>query len=253
MILSIGYRVNSKRGVMFRKWASVILKNHLSKGYSINEKRCLSCQENLVSLNNEVKRINDELDDLKLLNTPEEVFKEKLLYEKNALNVQLEYFSKIKAVQPTNINQKWALLKISNGDDVFDRSGREVNPTITNWETPIFYLTDKIVHVDTVAPVFTSMTLTGTAYGTDSYTVQPGYTATPEFDIEYVVTDNYSGEYAYAAEDDTFMIYGNIRLFLSKPSVNHLSSFKIGLSFFKSSFSKFSTFFSRTPPTLLIP
>lgn len=38
------------------------------------------------------------------------------IYEKNALNVQQEYFSKIKAVQPTNINQKWALLKIENGE-----------------------------------------------------------------------------------------------------------------------------------------
>ena len=81
MILAIGYRVNSKRGIMFRKWATSILKNHLTKGYSINEKRCLSCQENLVSLNNEVKRINNELDDLKLLKNPEETFKEKLIYE----------------------------------------------------------------------------------------------------------------------------------------------------------------------------
>ena len=81
MIISIGYRVKSKRGIMFRKWATSILKNHLTKGYSINEKRCLSCQENLVSLNNEVKRINNELDDLKLLKNPEETFKEKLIYE----------------------------------------------------------------------------------------------------------------------------------------------------------------------------
>jgi hypothetical protein len=81
MIISVGYRVKSKRGIMFRKWATSILKNHLTKGYSINEKRCLSCQENLVSLNNEVKRINNELDDLKLLKNPEETFKEKLIYE----------------------------------------------------------------------------------------------------------------------------------------------------------------------------
>ena len=38
MIIAIGYRVNSKRGIMFRKWATSILKNHLTKGYSINEK-----------------------------------------------------------------------------------------------------------------------------------------------------------------------------------------------------------------------
>ncbi len=38
MVISIGYRVNSKRGTQFRIWANKILKDHLVKGYSINEK-----------------------------------------------------------------------------------------------------------------------------------------------------------------------------------------------------------------------
>ena len=43
MILSIGYRVNSKRGILFRKWASSVLKKYSFNGYAINEKRCLDC------------------------------------------------------------------------------------------------------------------------------------------------------------------------------------------------------------------
>ena len=39
MILSVGYRVNSKRGIAFRKWANNILKQYIMKGYAINEKR----------------------------------------------------------------------------------------------------------------------------------------------------------------------------------------------------------------------
>jgi len=39
MIISVGYRVNSKRGTQFRIWATNILKEHLVKGYTINEKR----------------------------------------------------------------------------------------------------------------------------------------------------------------------------------------------------------------------
>lgn len=39
MIISIGYKVNSKRGVVFRKWANSILKDYMLKGYAINEKR----------------------------------------------------------------------------------------------------------------------------------------------------------------------------------------------------------------------
>ncbi|MDL2213640.1 virulence RhuM family protein [Bacteroides sp. OttesenSCG-928-J23] len=38
MIISIGYRVGSKRGVQFRQWANQILKDHLLKGYSINQR-----------------------------------------------------------------------------------------------------------------------------------------------------------------------------------------------------------------------
>lgn len=39
MIISIGYRVNSKRGIAFRKWATNILKEYMLKGYAINQKR----------------------------------------------------------------------------------------------------------------------------------------------------------------------------------------------------------------------
>ena len=39
MIISVGYRVNSKRGIAFRRWASRILKDYMLKGYAVNEKR----------------------------------------------------------------------------------------------------------------------------------------------------------------------------------------------------------------------
>jgi len=39
MIISVGYRVNSKRGIVFRRWASRILKDYMLKGYAVNEKR----------------------------------------------------------------------------------------------------------------------------------------------------------------------------------------------------------------------
>ena len=38
MIISVGYRVNSKRGTQFRIWANKILKDYLIKGYAINQK-----------------------------------------------------------------------------------------------------------------------------------------------------------------------------------------------------------------------
>ena len=38
-IISVGYRVNSKRGVRFRQWATSVLRDHLIKGYTVNERR----------------------------------------------------------------------------------------------------------------------------------------------------------------------------------------------------------------------
>ena len=39
IILAVGYRVDSKRGIQFRKWANSILKKYILEGYAINEKR----------------------------------------------------------------------------------------------------------------------------------------------------------------------------------------------------------------------
>ncbi len=38
MIISVGYRVNAKRGVKFRQWANRILKDYLTKGYAVNDR-----------------------------------------------------------------------------------------------------------------------------------------------------------------------------------------------------------------------
>jgi hypothetical protein len=38
-ILSVGYRVNSKRGTQFRMWATRILRDHILRGYTVNERR----------------------------------------------------------------------------------------------------------------------------------------------------------------------------------------------------------------------
>ena len=39
VIISVGYRVKSKNGVVFRKWANQILKDYMIKGYSVNQRR----------------------------------------------------------------------------------------------------------------------------------------------------------------------------------------------------------------------
>jgi len=52
MIISIGYRVNSKIATDFRKWATNVLKQYLVSGYAINEKRLAEKQEQIEVLKN---------------------------------------------------------------------------------------------------------------------------------------------------------------------------------------------------------
>jgi len=53
-IISVGYRVNSKRGVQFRIWANQVIKDFLIKGYALNEKRLNTQIEHLKSLKKSV-------------------------------------------------------------------------------------------------------------------------------------------------------------------------------------------------------
>ena len=61
MIISVGYRVNSKRGIMFRKWATAILKEYMLKGYAVNQKR-LEYLEKTVKLIDIANRIDERLE-----------------------------------------------------------------------------------------------------------------------------------------------------------------------------------------------
>jgi prophage maintenance system killer protein len=60
-IISVGYRVNSKRGTQFRIWANKILKDYLVKGYSVNEKRLTQQNELLKELRESVKILGNVL------------------------------------------------------------------------------------------------------------------------------------------------------------------------------------------------
>ena len=62
MIISIGYRVNSKQGIAFRKWATNILKEHLIKGYTVNQE-ILNYLEKTIKLINIAGRIKEKLQD----------------------------------------------------------------------------------------------------------------------------------------------------------------------------------------------
>ena len=62
VIISVGYRVKSKKGIIFRKWANQILKDYMLKGYAVNQRR-LEYLEKTVKLIDIASRVDDELQD----------------------------------------------------------------------------------------------------------------------------------------------------------------------------------------------
>jgi prophage maintenance system killer protein len=60
-IISVGYRVNSKRGIQFRIWASKIIKEYLLKGYVIDNKRLIQQNNQLKELQTSVKILADSM------------------------------------------------------------------------------------------------------------------------------------------------------------------------------------------------
>ncbi|MBQ2937340.1 MAG: virulence protein RhuM/Fic/DOC family protein [Clostridia bacterium] len=58
VILSVGYRVKSDKGVIFRQWANKILKDYMLKGYALNQKRLEYLEKTikLIDIANRIKR-----------------------------------------------------------------------------------------------------------------------------------------------------------------------------------------------------
>lgn len=102
MIISVGYRVKSKKGVIFRKWANKVLKDYLIKGYAINQKR-LEYLEKTVKLIDIAGRIDHELKD----NEAQGIIKVINEYS-NALNLLDDYDHKT-VIKPTGTTSKFKI------------------------------------------------------------------------------------------------------------------------------------------------
>lgn len=59
-IISVGYRINSQRATQFRIWATKTLKEHLIKGYTLNQKRLLQTQNTLKDLQETISLLREK-------------------------------------------------------------------------------------------------------------------------------------------------------------------------------------------------
>ena len=102
VILSVGYRVKSKNGVIFRRWANkvLVLKDYMLKGYAVNQKR-LEYLEKTIKLIDIANRIDERLEG----NDAKEILKVIGSYSK-ALNILDDYdHKKLKKVKG-NIDER---------------------------------------------------------------------------------------------------------------------------------------------------
>ena len=61
VIISVGYRVKSQNGIIFRRWANSVLKEYLLKGYVLNRDRALITDDNYIELVHRVNNIDGRL------------------------------------------------------------------------------------------------------------------------------------------------------------------------------------------------
>ncbi|MCM8833238.1 MAG: virulence protein RhuM/Fic/DOC family protein [Candidatus Omnitrophica bacterium] len=103
VIISVGYRVKSLRGTQFRIWATNVLREHLVKGYTINERRLLQVKNQLKELQN-------------IISFLQEKSKHELLVgqEKEILNLLANYSKTLKILEQYD-KGKLSLIKKTKG------------------------------------------------------------------------------------------------------------------------------------------
>ena len=153
VIFAVGYRINTKRGIEFRRWANNILKQYLIKGYSINTKRCLehsdillNIREELFNIINKVNKNDIRLDKIeeqqnRIMNYFDDpnTHKHYLFYNGNRIESDIAFQNIFKTAKKTlyliddYINIKTLqLLKISKVRDVIIFSDNKAKNNINN-------------------------------------------------------------------------------------------------------------------------
>ena len=103
VIISVGYRVKSKRGTQFRQWANQVLKDYLLRGYAINQR--LVAVENRIDRKlqehtDQIKDLQDKVDFFVRTNVPpiEQVFFEGQFFEARVLLEKLIKMAKKRVI-----------------------------------------------------------------------------------------------------------------------------------------------------------
>lgn len=164
MIISVGYRVKSKNGILFRRWANQVLKDYLIKGYAVNNKR-LEVLEKTVKLLDIANRSNERITGeeakdvlgiinrytkaLDLLDDYDHRTLKKVNGNKN--NLVMTYEECIEVIENLRFNNESNLFALERDDnfksilkDIYQSfGGADVYPTIEEKCANMLYLTIK--------------------------------------------------------------------------------------------------------------
>lgn len=131
MIISVGFRINSKKAIKFRTWANKIIKEYMIQGFSLNEERFLKGRKTDQEY---FKRL---LEKIKLIRTSERMFYQKITdifaecsldYDKTS-EIAQEFYSTIQNKFHYAITQNTAAEIIYNRAD-----SQKENMGLTNWK-----------------------------------------------------------------------------------------------------------------------
>lgn len=131
MIISIGFRVNSKTAIKFRTWANKILSEYMIQGFSLNEERFLKGQK---SDQEYFKRL---LEKIKLIRTSERMFYQKITDIFSECSIDYDKTSKTARDFYATIQNKfhYAVTKNTAAEIIYKRANSEKeNMGLTNWK-----------------------------------------------------------------------------------------------------------------------
>ena len=131
MIISIGFRVNSKKAIKFRTWANKIIKDYLIQGFALNDDRFMKARKS------DQEYFNRLLERIKLIRTSERMFYQKITDIFSECSIDYDRNSETASTFYKTIQNKfhYAIIGKTAAEIIYDRAdARKNNMGLTTWE-----------------------------------------------------------------------------------------------------------------------
>lgn len=122
-IISVGYRVNSQRATQFRIWATKVLREHILKGYTINENRLLQAQNHLKELQETISFFQEKVKNEILAGQEQEILNLLSHYSKTLSLLEKYDKEKIPLIQKTKSTY---ILTYEDANEVINQIKKEL-------------------------------------------------------------------------------------------------------------------------------